>query len=172
LTSFTGSHLPAGRVVIRSKQGTVVYEATVTNQTQLPLPYGDYTVDFKSDLFKPVRRAVKIDKENCFAVLATEMEDIILDVAFDSVAISVRVHPSASCAANGFLWARLMGVFSQYFAETKITQSGFGLFDSVPVGTYIVVVIDEGRVRAAQPITTKGPVSVADIATSNCEGNR
>jgi hypothetical protein len=164
-----GERLPAGRLSIVSSQGSTAYSSEVARSASVPLPYGRYTVSFETGFFQPVRREVVIDQPECFIILAAHMDRIVLDTPHDPVKVSLRVIPSASCSSDGFLWAKLVGVFSEYAAERRFLSAGFALFEPVEVGTYLVMVLDGRNVRATKVFKTDRRVTVVELPLSPCE---
>src|SRR5260370_712473 len=77
--------LPGGRLLIRSKAGVVAFDGGVTEEKSVHLPYGDYRVSFSGDFLSPVSRQVTIDRPDCFLVLATDMDRVVLDVQHEPV---------------------------------------------------------------------------------------
>jgi hypothetical protein len=169
IVSRFGGAMPGGRLSIRSRNGVFAYEAGVKSEISVSLPYGEYLVSFRGDFLAPVERGVTVDRPECFTVLATDMDRVVLDVKHDSVSISVRVQPATSCAGGGLLWAKLAGVFSDDSSERRIGSAGFALFDPVEAGTYVLVIVDGPEVRAAQVVVTSGPTTVANVALAPCK---
>ncbi len=169
IVSLTGSSLPPGKLSVRTSNGTIAYEAEVKGGARMRLPPGDYVVAFESRFLKTVQRAIKMDMKDTFVVLATDMDDVVLDVPNPPVSITIAVRPPAPCTPSDYMWLRLVATFSGYSTERKITASGFALFEPVDVGSYVAIVIDGKEVRAVQPLVTKGPLTSVDIPLPPCK---
>src|SRR5579884_1552963 len=169
MTSFLGGKLPKGQLSIYSNKRELIYSATVEDEAATRLPYGDYTVEFKSGFLQPVSRKIAIHRPDCFVVLATDMEHVVLDMPNDPVSVSIKVTSAKSCVAGGLLWAKLAGVFSDYAAERPISSGGFALFEPVEPGAYVVIIVDGQHVRVVQAVTTKGKVTVINLALPACD---
>jgi hypothetical protein len=169
ITSLSGDPLPAGKLSIHSKAGTLLYSAGAKDQTSTRLPYGNYVVSFDSEFLRPVRREVKIDRPDCFLVLATDMDSIVLDISHDPVSVSVRIRPPDSCTLGGVLWVKLVGVFSDLVTERRIGPGGFALFEPVDPGAYVAIIVDGQRIRAVQSLSTWGPVTTVEIPLKVCK---
>jgi hypothetical protein len=169
-TSTNGLKMPRGRLSIKSNQGKVVYEAPAEGQAIVHLPYGRYSVAFEADWFEPVRRVVVVDKPDNF---------VQLGAVFDApetgplhVSISVKVEPATSCTADGSLWAKLVGVYSQEEMERRVVvPGGYALFEPVVSGSYVLIVVDGAKVRATLPIETTRLLTTATVSLSACQAN-
>lgn len=169
LSSSRGLKLPRGRVSIRSSQGSSVFTAAAEGQVVVHLPYGRYTVEFDTNWFEPARRDVVIDKPDSFMELAARF---VPEGGRAPGSISVRIEPATSCSAEGFLWAKLVGVHTQDAMERRITlggSAGYALFEPVDDGTYILMVVDGARVRAMSSIITDHQLTTATLSLSPCE---
>jgi hypothetical protein len=168
VVSTLGGPLPAGTLSVRSESGDIVYSGAIKGQRTIRLPYGEYTISFDADFIEPVSRKVSIHGRERFLVLGTDMEQTVLDIPHGPVTVSVRVRPADACAPGNLLWAKLVGVFSDFAVEQRIGQGGYALFEPVQVGKYVLVVVDGDRIRAAQVLTTKGEVTTVQVALSAC----
>lgn len=168
VSSTLGSPLPAGRLSISADSRKVLSISGMLAERTVTLPFGEYQVTFETEFLKPVRRSVTVDSLETFLVLATNMADTVLDVESKPVGISLKIQPNTSCRPGGFLWARLVGVFSDYISERKIEPFGFALFEPLEVGQYVVIVVDGKTVRAIKPVDTSGPVTVVNLELPPC----
>jgi hypothetical protein len=140
----------------------------VKDEAVVDLAYGDYTVSFTSKFLADAHRKVTVDRQDCFVVLATDMDEVVLDVPHEPVSVSVRVQPPDSCAPAGLLWTKLVGVYSTYLGERRVAPGGFALFEPVQPGSYVVMVVDGQKVRAMQTVKTFGSVTVVNIPLGHC----
>jgi hypothetical protein len=171
ILSLSGGPLPAGRLSVEDKTGKLLYAARVQGDTTLSLPFGDYVVTFESEFIKQVRRIVKVDKKDTFVVIATDMDDIVLDIPHDPVGVTIAVRPPPPCQPGNYLWARLVSVFSGWSMERKITPEGYALFEPVESGVYVVIVVEGKTVRSTQPILTNGPLTSVKVNLDKCQEN-
>ena len=169
LVSTYGRKLSGGNLSIHSETGTLVFSTAIQSQTIVKVPYGGYVVTFKSEFLKSVSRRVQVDRPDVFVVLATNMAEIVLDGRNEPVSVSIRAVPPSSCIPGGFLWAKLIGVYSDYATERPLGSAGYALFEPLEVGTYIIIVIDGREIRALQPVETRGPITVVNLALSACK---
>jgi hypothetical protein len=165
LTDTRGLKLPRGKLSIKSNEGSIVYAAEVGGQAVIRLPYGRYTITFEADWFRPARRDVVVDGPECFVELAATF---VPEGGSAPGSISIKVDPATSCASEGSLWAKLIGVYSQEVAERHVGSAGFALFEPVESGTYVVIVVDGQKIRAAFPVAMTIPNTVATIVLSPC----
>src|SRR5580704_1225190 len=125
-TSFGGAVSP-GRITIRKTDGSSVITAVSSQQLgPQKLPYGSYEITFESPDWATKKSIVKIDREKVLVTLAIEM-NVLLDVPDIDLAVSVRAQPPASCTRDGVIYAKLVGAFSDFTMETKLTSRGLGL---------------------------------------------
>ena len=164
-----GAAIPSGTLSIRSGDGAAIYSAQVRSTVSLDLPYGRYVVSFETEFFRPVRREVTINQREELIVLATHMDRVVLDVRHDPISVSLHVTPGTACSDDGILWARLVGVFSDYSAVRRVSPMGFALFEPVEFGTYTVLIVDGSAVRATKIFDTTRSVTVVDVPLSECK---
>ena len=117
ITSPTGSPISGARISIHAEDGSLVYSG---HETKLRLRYGKYVMNVTGEFLKSVSRRVEIDRPEAFIVLAPDMAESVLDLKNEPVSISLRIHPSDTCTPAGFLWAKLVGVFSDYWTVSVI----------------------------------------------------
>jgi hypothetical protein len=171
IVSSLGATVRVGRLSIYAN-GTRAYSADVAGETTVRLPYGQYSVDFSSIAWKPVHRQVKVDKPEVLVILGTTREEFpgfLPEMRMEPLIISLRVSPAIACSQGLALWAKLVGVFSDYSAEREIGPLGFTKFDPVDDGTYVVMIVDGERVRSVQSVTTTAKVSVVNLALPECK---
>jgi hypothetical protein len=166
LTDTRGLQVSRGSLSIKSSQGKVVYATAAEGQAIVHLPYGRYSVEFKNEWSPPARRDVVIDKPECFLELASTF---VPEGGNKPGSISIKVDPATSCTADGSLWTKLVGVYSQDVLERRIGPGGYALFEPVEGGSYVVIVVDGSKVRAALPVATTRQITTATIALSGCE---
>ena len=166
LSDYLGSRL-VGKVVIIGTDGSKVYDQTVDSVSRVQLPYGTYTVSLDHDVMVPVNRTVTIDRNEVFLILPTRLgsNDAGLN---DPTTVSIRVRPNKSCSGNEILWAKLVGVFSDYSAVNAISANGFALFDRVFYGQYLLIIVDGDQVRATKLIDPKGKLTNIDVELTGC----
>jgi hypothetical protein len=169
VTDNRGARIPAGRLSISSPDGSIKYSSEFQNLGAISLPYGRYIVSFKTDFFQMVSREVLINQPECFMALAAHMDRVVLDIPHDPISVSVRIKPEASCSPGGFLWAKIIGIFSDYEAERRFGPSGFALFEPVEFGKYQIIVIDGTSVRASSSFETGSSVTAIDLPLSPCK---
>jgi hypothetical protein len=154
---------------IRQADGSSVIRTLPSERlTPQKLPYGSYEITFESLDWKTKKSIVKIDREKVLVTLAIEM-NVLLDIPEIDLAVSVRVQPPASCTRDGVIYAKLVGAFSNFTMETKLSPRGLGLLEPIPPGEYALIVTDGTRVRAAVPVEMKGPVTVVDVQLRACQ---
>lgn len=168
LSDPNGFDLPAGVFTVRTESGDVVYHASAHRAVELDLPYGRYEIAFDSDFTIPASRAVVIDQRTRFVTLAAAFDVHNLHLTDDQVAISVRVGAAKTCTGGSRIWVKLAGLFTTYMAEQQMSAGGYALFERVPVGTYIVVVVDGQSARAFKSVRTSGPVTTITMPLSPC----
>jgi hypothetical protein len=169
LTTTSGDKQLGGELSVYSRDGARVYSTTTASEVSISLPYGEYAVTFTSEFLRPVRRPVKVDRPDCFVVLATSMGPEVLDIPIKAVSVSLKVTPSESCTPGGSMWAKLVGVYADYATEQRISSRGYALFEPLEMGTYLAVIVDGKQVRATQPIVTWGPITVVNLSLPACE---
>jgi hypothetical protein len=167
LTDTFGSKVSRGILSIKSSGGGVAYSAEAQGQVAVQLPYGRYTVEFGTNWYQPSRRDVVIDSPDSFAELAAIF--VVPEENYAPGSISIKIDPAKSCSAEGSLWAKLIGVYTQDIMERHVSSGGYALFEPVDRGAYIVIVVDGSNVRATSPIMTKGQITTASIALAACE---
>jgi hypothetical protein len=108
-----------------------------------------------------------IDKPESFIELASAF---VPEGGNPPASISIKVDPATSCTADGSLWAKLVGVYSLDEMERRIVvPGGYALFEPVAAGSYVLIVVDGLRVRAALPIETTRPLVTATVKLSTCD---
>jgi hypothetical protein len=169
ITDTFGSRVPPGMLSVRSAGGEIVSSAEVQSQAVVRLAYGRYTIEFRSNWYQPARRDVVINSAESFAELGAVF--VAPEENYAPGSISVKVDPANSCSAKGgaSLRAKLVGVYTQYTEERHISPRGFALFEPVDRGTYLVIVVEGSKVRAARPVVAKGQVTVATVSIPPCE---
>jgi hypothetical protein len=169
LVSIFGGLVSPGRITIRKADGSSVITAISSQQlSPLKLPYGSYEIIFESPDWTTKKSIVKIDRQKVLVTLAIE-SDVVLDFHEMDLAVSVRVQPPASCRQDGIIYAKLVGAFSDFTMETKLSPRGLGLLEPIPLGKYALIVTDGPDVRAAVPVELKGPVTVVDVQLKACQ---
>jgi hypothetical protein len=166
VASNVGGPVRTGSLSV-TRNGRQVYSAEIKSGAMVRLPYGDYTVDFKAFGWKPVHKQIKVEKPEGLIVLGAIGEDL-MEIRDVPVAITLKVSPSTSCSADSEMWAKLVGVFSDYSTQEKVGPYGITLFDSIDAGTYVVMIVDGKRVRAVQAVTTKSRVTVVPLTLLEC----
>jgi hypothetical protein len=169
VTSFGGPVSP-GRITIRKADGSSVIAAVSSQQlTPQKLPYGSYEITFEAPGWTSKKSIVKIDREKVFVTLAIEADPLIDLGDQGNLAVSVRAQPPASCTRDGVIYAKLVGAFSDFVIETKLSSRGLGLLEPVPPGEYVLIVTDGPKVRAAVPVEMTGPVTVVEAQLRACQ---
>lgn len=168
LRTPSGTAAPPGQLRVRSIVGETIYNGALADRATMTAPFGQYTITFRSDFTTPIDRNVKIDRPEMLVVLAADLAETVMDVTNPLVALTAAVEPTTNCGSNEVRWAKLVGVFSDYTAETFIDRQGFALFDNIQPGTYVLVVIDGRHPRAAVPIQTSGRVTKVTVRLSSC----
>jgi hypothetical protein len=159
----------SGRFVIDSSNGRV-YDAKVTQEVTVRLPYGKYLILYEDAIYSPVSREVKVDQPEAFFVVSEPLNNFVSDVTDGTPsAISVRVQPIKTCSPGGALWAKLVGVYSVYSAERKIGPNGFALFDGIDDGQYLLMIVDGTQIRATQPVRTDRKVTTVSVTPQDCK---
>lgn len=159
----------SGRFVIDSSNGRV-YDAKVTQEVTVRLPYGKYLVLYEDSIYSPVSREVRVDQPEAFFVLSEPLNNFVSDEADGKPsAISVRVQPIQTCSPGGALWAKLVGVYSAYSAERKIGPNGFALFDAIDDGQYLLMIVDGAEVRATQLVKTDRKITTVSVTPQECK---
>ncbi len=166
VTDPNGGQLPSGALTVTSEKGGTVYSGRSVTSATVNVPYGRYTVSFRSELLKPVSRTIDISTPESLIVLSTSIDPENMHLPPAHSALSLRVLPALRC--RGPLWAKIDGVFSQYSAAHSVRTSGYALFDDVPVGTYTVAIIDSTTVRALTWIEVRGSVTTKEIDLQPC----
>ncbi|HUA20647.1 MAG TPA: hypothetical protein VMB25_17990, partial [Bryobacteraceae bacterium] len=166
LTSPLGGTLPSGNLTI-SRQGRSVLATTAKDEYVAHLPYGRYTIRFTAKFLRPVQREVEVNRPEQFLILAADPEDFVLDLPMKPVGLSIRVT-GRPCSGRR-LWAKLVGVYTDYSSERLMSPLGFALFDSITPGAYILAIIDGDRVRATQSVATRGPLTTVGVSLVDCK---
>lgn len=166
LTDTRGLKMPPGTLSIKSSEGKVVFAAAAEGQAIAHLPYDRYTVEFESAWSSMVRREVVIDKPDCFLELASTF---VPEGGNMPGSISIKIDQTRSCTADGFLWAKLVAVYSQDAMERRISPGGYALFEPVEAGSYVVIVVDGAKIRATLPLVTTREITTATLTLSACE---
>lgn len=65
-------------------------------------PFGDYVLSFSGKFLKDIRRDVSVRQAESFAVLGAEIDEVILDLTFHPVDISIKVE-GKPCEPKSFL---------------------------------------------------------------------
>jgi hypothetical protein len=164
-----GDAVSPGRITIRKADGSPVITAVSSQQLgPQKLPYGSYEITFESRDWTTKKTIVKIDRAKVLVTLAIEM-NVSLDFGEIDLAVSVRIQPPASCTQDGVIYAKLVGAFSDFVMETKLSSRGLGLLEPIPPGKYALIVTDGPKVRAAVPVEMTGPVTVVDVQLKVCQ---
>ncbi len=151
-------------------EGVKVYSEQHTYEATAHLPFGKYTVVFKDIyyLFEPASREVTVDRPECFFVLMEPSENLNTDFSSSKLsAVRVQVQAAKTCAA-GPLWAKMVGVYSQYSEERKIGPDGSALFDEVNSGLYLVMIVEADQPRALKEVEILGGVTKVDVTLRTC----
>jgi hypothetical protein len=165
LTNTRGVNLLQGKLSVKSSNNRLVYEGEATGQVTVRLPYGRYVVTYEDRVFSSVEREVLIDKSDSFVELAAAF---VPEGGTHPSSISIKVVPETSCLSDGFLWVKLVGVFSQDTAERRVSSRGYALFEPVEDGAYVIVVVDGTNVRATLPVVTTRQLVTATITLAPC----
>jgi hypothetical protein len=169
VTTVFGGPVSPGRITIRgADSSSVITTASSQELYSKKLAYGSYEITFESPDWKTKKRIVKIDREKVLVTLAVEA-DVLLDFGDIDLAVSVRVQPPTSCTRDGIIYAKLVGAFSDFAIETKLSSRGLGLLEPVPPGKYALIVTDGSKVRAAVPVEMTGPVTVVEAQLRACQ---
>jgi hypothetical protein len=182
LLRTTFGEQPRGTLSVRSATGKIVYSGDAEGKVTIRVPYDEYTATFKTPLFRRVTRQIVVDRPEVLAVLAAtgeaiSPERVILgvpsgDVPSGQIAVTLSVTPLHSCS-NGLLWARLTGVYSEYFSDRLIKPAGevgVALFEPVERGTYVITVVDGDRIRAVGSVEAIGKlVAPIKLVLNSCK---
>jgi hypothetical protein len=74
------------------------------------------------------------------------------------VTIRSRVQPATTCGNSKSLWAKLVGIYSDYSETKKIGSDGIVLFQDIDDGLYMLMILEDNRLRASQSITVGSSV--------------
>ena len=165
----------AVRLIIDSDNGRI-YDAPVEGEVVLHLPYGKYPILYSSRAFEPVSRSIVVNRPEQLVVLPLALSHFVgladgKDVGPDPVAIHAKVQPVTSCLAGRPLWAKIVGVYSDYIEVRKIQPDGSVLFDGLDDGLYVFMVLDGNRLRSTQTVTAVGKVTL-DIKLQDCANSQ
>jgi hypothetical protein len=161
--------LEGGYLTVRSADAIILEHRPVDRRAvTLSVPYGKYTVTFEGGTVRPRTREMVVDRSEVLLVLGTRVSDVVGHFA-DSVptGISIRVNPSRKCS-QGPIWAKVIGVFSDYSAERTVNSYGYALFEPVEPGQYMVLVMEGPQVRAKQLVTVVGKTLTAEVQLDEC----
>ena len=164
-----GSKVGRGMLSIESSGGAVVYSREVQSQAVVRLPYGRYRIEFTANWYQPARRDIVIDSAESFAALAAVF--VAQEENYTPGSISIKVDPAKSCTAEGYLWAKLVGIYTQEAVERHISSRGYALFEPVDRGSYLAIIVDGSKVRATLPIVTKGQITVSTLSLPPCQSD-
>jgi hypothetical protein len=132
-----------GTLNIYSSEGKNVFSKPVENQVQVSLPYGAYKLYYQDGAFLPITREIVIDQPEHIIVLSEPLQSYVSHAGRpEPDTMSVRVQAVKSCAPDGPVWAKLVGVYSQYEALRKIGANGSALFENIDDGLYVVMIVD------------------------------
>jgi len=159
----------SGLLDIYSSEGSNVYEEKVMGETTVHLPYGIYKARLSGSVFTPIVRDVTVDSKDTLVILAEPLRNFAFDApATGPVEIRVQIRPVKSCSPAGVLWAKIVGVYSDYAAERRIAPDGLAVFDSIDDGAYVVMIAAASRLRAVESASTKMKVTNVEIALKDC----
>ena len=167
LTDTNGLKVSPGSLAIKSSQGKVVFSTTTEGPVLVHLPYGRYSVQFDNAWSPRVSRDVVIDKPDSFVELASTF---VPEGGNPPISISIKVDPAVSCTTDGSLWAKLVGVYSQDEMERRVVvPGGYALFEPLKSGSYVLIIVDGAKVRAALPIETTRLLTRVTASLSACQ---
>lgn len=167
LSDYWG-HPVTGRISIVDTHGVSIYDEMVNSRLTIRLTYGRYVVGLMDEFFVPIRREVTIDRDQAFLVLPARLAEINDAQPDQFTDVSIRVQPASACSANTKLWAKMIGVFSDYSATSIISPYGFALFESIYYGRYVLLVLDGEEVRATRFVDPKGKITTVNVELSAC----
>lgn len=168
LLDYSGEQVSGTLSITSVGAPRIVFQQSVKGGITTSVPYGRYLITFSDDFLLPMKREVKVDRPETFVTLVTrtnEFNDLGLG---KPTSVSIRLQPAKACSTDGYLWAKMVGVYADYSAERKVSPAGFALFEPIYYGQYLLMVIDGGRVRATQMIEPTGPITMIDIRLPVC----
>ena len=157
-----------GRLIVDSDNGRS-YDATVTREITIRLPYGDHRVSFIPDGFRETNRLIAVDQPEHFYVIPLSVGDAIplIDNAGPTKPILLRaqIAPLKTCNGGEFLWAKLIGVYTDYSEIQRIRPDGSVTFQGESPDLYMLLILDGSEVRASRVLLG----GTTQIKLSDCE---
>jgi hypothetical protein len=166
---FSQGQLPLeGTLEIYPSGGGRIYKMEVKQTVNVRLPYGKYLIRLNDPRFTSTSREVTIDRPESFYVLSRALTNFVGHSESPKVAIRIKVQPTSACGSGGFLWAKMVGVYSTYSMEQKIGPDGTALFESLDDGFYVIMIADDDQLRAIESVKTTVQETVVDIKLFAC----
>ncbi len=162
-----GVDLPAGTLTIISADGKLDRSERIEKSLTVELPYGQYSLSFRSPLLTTITRTAVLDQSALLVVLATTIDPENLHLRPSSHSLSIQLHPARVC--SNMSWAKLSAIFIDYSMEQRINPSGMALFDGVPAGLYTLAIVDGRSVRGMRIVDVRGPLTVTQVDVVACE---
>jgi hypothetical protein len=172
LTTTFGVEVLSGEVTIRRTDGP--FESLTVPAKELrpqKVPYGKYEITFTGGSvgWTTKRQLITVNRERVFVILTIDASPPSDLPDHGNVSISIRTRPAESCSPGGKLIAKLVGTFSDFQQETRISPQGYGLIEPIPIGKYVLVVTDGPIVRALQEADTIAPITVINVPLRACD---
>jgi hypothetical protein len=180
-----------GTLEIYSVDGGKIIEQHVEAEATFRLSYGKHLVNFIAQSSVGERRYVTVDEPKSFVVIPWRVENFVTDYSFPTPhELQIAVKPATSCAPGGSLWAKLVGVYSDYARVGKFESHDlvtldnldfFGVkgrkmesealvtFDSLDYSQYLIMIVDADHLRATQAVTPLGKVTRVNITLPACD---
>lgn len=109
-----------GHLKIIHPTNGIAFDSDVVDRVTVRLPYGVYRAEFAGGVIWQVS-AFTVNKPVSFAVLSVHRNSLVTDFTFPtSYQIKVNVRPYSTCREKWTLWAKLVGVYSGFSAESEI----------------------------------------------------
>jgi hypothetical protein len=177
-----------GTLEICSVDGGKIYERQVDREAAFHLEYGKHLVQYTAPSSAGVLRYITVDQPKSFVVIPWRLENFIYDgPPAEPWTLQISVKSVNSCATGGSLWAKLVGVYSDYSAvrviehepvtrdrldnlDRVIESNGVVTFDSLDHGFYLLMILDAEHIRATRTITDSlGKPARVNITLPDCE---
>lgn len=169
LLLMTGFGEPTdGDIIFTPISGGPPQRFKVQSVLSAQIQYGRYVVTVENRFLRPQKRDVVVDRPRMVLPFATRLSDLNMDYGGDaSVSLSLRVTVPKTCGKQT-LWARVIGMYSDYTNTVVFSEGGFALSDPMEVGEYLVLFYENTALRATKIVKCIGKLTVAEITFSDC----
>lgn len=154
-----GQPITEGDLTISNADDKAVVSGRFRNGQTVDLPPGEYRASFFASFVEPTAKTFVVDDERNLLVIGCpkKLDDVPLQLT--SLTVRLDLTKYGFCPSDRFVWAKLMGIFSDASREQLIDKFGLTTFRDLKPGMYLLLIINGKEIRATTTVTTNGASS-------------